>query len=85
MDLEEFLQKTKQSLEGTQKALQDRTSQLQQGDPVFQNLVGQYNTARLMAEDLEEVSGGRKAPSGGRKPSQAGKGPPRQEGRYKEA
>ena len=59
MDIEEV----KKNVEEAQKALQERTGQLQQSDPVFQNMVGQYNAWKTKLTSLEkpqESSNGQK-------------------------
>jgi hypothetical protein len=47
------LTKVNDNVEQAQKALQERTSQLQQADPVFQNLVGQFNAWKTMQTSLD--------------------------------
>jgi ABC-type ATPase involved in cell division len=61
MDIEEV----KKNVEEAEKLLREITTQLQQGDPNFQNLVGQYNAWKTMLASLEnakEASNGKKAP-----------------------
>ena len=65
------LEQVTNNVEEAQKVLQERTSQLQQADPVFQNMVGQFNAWKTMKDSLEAAQ----APSNGQ-PPQGGPTPP---------
>ena len=67
----------KLNVEEAQKGLQERTGQLQQSDPIFQNLVGQYNAWKVMLDSLERGSqapNGKKSPPPGQPPPRRDKG-----------